>query len=271
MCIIAYVPAKKTLDKKIIENMFINNPDGAGIAWRANVSTPTYYTKGFTNAESVIEAFNALPKNFERALHFRIATSGKISAACCHPFPITKNVSIMKKTKGQADNIVFHNGMIHFCTPLKGMEADISDTMLFTKDYLNKLKNILHFKHIQTLIEEATNSRFLIFNKGQKALMLGHWVKDNGIYYSNTTYKQMPYFYNSCYETTTEKSEYIEIDVENYYGKKDIYETIKEAVEEKGAYIEEVLYDNDYYLNLSVVGLPKNCNSLAGLPIYRYE
>lgn len=269
MCIIAYVPAGSSLPERIIKTMFNNNPDGAGIAWRAGINSPAHFLKGFMSIEEIVKTFNNVPPQYERAIHFRIATSGQISPPCCHPFPITGNVADLKNIAGNSDSIVFHNGIIHFCTPKEGMKSDVSDTMIFVIDFLSKLKNQLKFKYIQALIEEATNSRFLIFNKGERALMLGKWIQDGGIYYSNTSYKE--YVYNSCIPYQ-EGGEYIEIDTNNFMGdKEDIYEIIKKAVEDKGGYIDNVLYEEDDFMRLNVVGLPAYYTTLAGMPIYRYD
>lgn len=270
MCIIAYIPAGTTLPEKLIKTMFNNNPDGAGLAWRASINSPANFSKGLMGVREVVNAFNEIPVNYERALHFRIATSGKVSPACCHPFPLSNSLSnSLGKLHGNADGAVFHNGIIHFCTPREGMKSNISDTMIFVKDYLSKLKNQLKFKHIQTLIEEATNSKFLIFNKGERVLMLGKWIEDGGIYYSNTSYKG--FVYNSCIPYQ-ESGEYIEIDTSKFTGNKEnIYEIIKKAVEDKGGYVDNVLYEEDDFMGINVFGLPNNCTSLAGMPVYRYD
>lgn len=267
MCIITYIPAGKNLPDKIIKIMFKNNPDGAGIAWRAGINQPAHYSKGFMTVQSVVNLFNKIPIEWERALHFRIATSGKISPTCCHPFPLLTNS--LNKLRGEADGVVFHNGIIQFCTPREGIKSDMSDTMIFVKDYLSKLKNQLKYKHIQTLIEEATNSKFLIFNKCEEALRLGQWIEDGGIYYSNTSYKE--FVYNSCIPYQ-ESGEYIEIDTSKFTGNKEnIYEIIKKAVENEGGCVDNVLYEEDDFMGINVFDLPNNCTSLAGMQVYRYD
>ena len=92
MCIIAYVPAGEQIPASTIKTMFRNNPDGAGIMWKDTERGVISIEKGFMTSNELLAAWKRIPKNAERAIHCRIATSGKISAACCHPFPVSKDI-----------------------------------------------------------------------------------------------------------------------------------------------------------------------------------
>ena len=48
--------------------------------------------KGFMDFESFWNAVKDLPTDKDRVFHFRIATSGKISPECCHPFVLSDNL-----------------------------------------------------------------------------------------------------------------------------------------------------------------------------------
>lgn len=186
MCIAIYIPKNKNISNTIIENCFANNPDGAGIMWQQGGKV--HIRKGFFSVEQLIEAFRKVPQNLNRGLHCRIATSGKISTTCCHPFPITGKIKDMGFAEQEVDGAVIHNGVISFCTPNEGLNAPYSDTMLFTKDYLNKLGDLVFGNAFKKLFEEASTSKLLIFKK-DKVAMIGKWIEDNGVFYSNNGYK----------------------------------------------------------------------------------
>lgn len=186
MCIAVYIPKNKNVTDEIIKNCYENNPDGAGIMYQKDGKT--FIEKGFFTVEQLIEAFRKVPTNLNRAIHCRIATSGKISAECCHPFPITKDMKAMGKAKQVADSAVIHNGVISFCSPNEGIKAPFSDTMLFTKEYLYPFGELIMGQAFKKLFEESNSSKLLIF-KGNRVALIGKWVEEDGIYYSNTGYK----------------------------------------------------------------------------------
>lgn len=189
MCIIAYFPKKSNVKEETIRTMFENNPDGAGIMWKESYDSPVRINKGFFKVEDLIEAFNKIPASCERAIHCRIATAGKISTACCHPFPIRPKVDAMKAAEDSADMALMHNGVISYANPTQGIKANYSDSMNFAAKFLFPLRRQLDKECVQTLIEESTPSRLLIMREGAETLMLGDWKYDSGVYYSNTTYK----------------------------------------------------------------------------------
>lgn len=189
MCIIAYFPKKSNVKEETIRTMFENNPDGAGLMWKESYDSPVRIRKGFFKVEDLIEAFNKIPASCERAIHCRIATAGKISTACCHPFPIRPKVDAMKAAEDSADMALMHNGVISYANPTQGIKANYSDSMNFAAKFLFPLRHQLDKECVQTLIEESTPSRLLIMREGADTIMLGSWKYDGGVYYSNTTYK----------------------------------------------------------------------------------
>ena len=189
MCVIAYVPAGKQIKDETITAMFRNNPDGAGIMWKPLDGSKIQIRKGFMNGYELIEAYKQIPVDCEKAIHCRIATSGKISVGCCHPFPVVSKLKDMKNATDETDIALMHNGVIGFCTPKEGMNAKHSDTMKFAQQYLLPLKEQLDFPPIKNLISESTNSRLLIFRQDAKTLMFGDWKKEDGIYFSNLYHK----------------------------------------------------------------------------------
>lgn len=189
MCVIAYVPSNAVISDETIRTMFKNNPDGAGLMWKPLDGSPVKILKGFMKLEHLLEAFHRIPKQCEKAIHCRIATSGAISTATCHPFPVRSSVDTMRKGEDQTSMALMHNGIINYCTPKGGMKARHSDTMEFAQDILFPLRKQLDKLPIRTLLEESTNSRLLIFRQYGETIRLGKWEKEDGVYYSNQTYK----------------------------------------------------------------------------------
>lgn len=191
MCIIAYVPAGKKISEETIKTMFLNNPDGAGIMWKPNGKDEVQIRKGFMKVDDLIKAFKEIPQKCERAIHCRIATAGKISVDCCHPFPIRPKVDSMRNAVDKCTNALMHNGVIEYANPPMGIKATYSDSMNFSAKFLFPLSKagLLDKEFIQTLIENSTPSRLLIMRKGRETLMFGSWVFEDDVYYSNTTFK----------------------------------------------------------------------------------
>ena len=189
MCIIAYAPSGVAIKEETIRIMFKGNPDGAGLMWKPTDNSLVEIRKGFFKVEELIKAYNKIPVDCEKAIHCRIATAGKISVGCCHPFPVRAKTEAMTKAKDKADVVLMHNGVISYCNPKQGMKASYSDSMLFAKDILYPLSKQLDRKPIQTLIEESTDSRLLIMRQYGETLMFGNWKFEDGVYYSNSNYK----------------------------------------------------------------------------------
>lgn len=194
MCIIAY-SADKSISIETLKNCFENNPNGAGIMYKKDFNDDVHIVKGLMTFEELKTEYDKIPDKSEVAVHCRIATSGAIGAATCHPFPVVGSIEKMKKPKMKTEMALMHNGVISFCTPKNGMKESYSDSMLFTKQFIEPLKYRLDKAYIQSLIEESTNSRFCIMRKGKVTLLLGTWVEHEKNQYSNSTYKKTIQYY----------------------------------------------------------------------------
>ena len=199
MCIAVYIPEKKNLTDQQIKNCFANNPDGAGIMWQENGKV--HIQKGFFKVEELIKAFREIPITVPRGLHCRIATSGKISTECCHPFPIIKDIKSMGRAECIVDSAVIHNGVISFCTPHEGLLSPFSDTMVFARDFLYPMGNKINTQAFKILFEQSNTSKLLIFNK-DKIIRMGTWIEDGGVYFSNTGYKDIWKMVTTYYNRT---------------------------------------------------------------------
>ena len=108
MCVIM-VATKVRPTEEMVAKGFAANDAGAGIAWRERKkdgSLEVVWKKGLEEAE-VTDLVAKLPLPF--TVHFRIPTVGGRVKELCHPFPITRDVSL--SLSGRTDGFVmFHNG-----------------------------------------------------------------------------------------------------------------------------------------------------------------
>lgn len=112
MCVIAICHQIRPTEEQI-ENMFAQNPHGAGIAFRepfedkeGKESVRVHWRKGL-NLEEIKAEIAKAP--FPFVAHFRVPSCGGSAPELCHPFPIDKNVPLF--TDGVfAGNVLFHNG-----------------------------------------------------------------------------------------------------------------------------------------------------------------
>jgi predicted glutamine amidotransferase len=183
----------------ILENCFDNNPDGAGLMYRQK-NDKTKIIKGFMNCGELYDALNLISMkynltNLDLVFHFRYATQGKICPENCHPFPVTNKRQALEELEIESQIGIVHNGIISFCTDKS--KNPLSDTQIFIKNYLSKIP-VKQFNNdaIMDLIQEATNSKFIIMTP-QKTTLIGNFILDNEIYYSNSDYKTSYIKYSS--------------------------------------------------------------------------
>ena len=219
MCIGIYsLKGNEIPNDDILKTCFRNNSDGAGFCFNTD-SNQVQIVKGFMDFESFITALHEYDekycfKNRGVLLHFRITTHGGTNQNNCHPFPISNNPKHLKKTKFVSNYACVHNGIINLTADRK---SDLSDTMLFVKDYLSKISSnsgwFYNKKNIE-LIEMLIDSKMAILNgKGEIIATDGFHQGEDGNYYSNYSYKTTYYslydysFYDSLFNEGYE-SEY---------------------------------------------------------------
>ena len=200
MCIIVVKPSGKRLpSKQILSKCFSSNPHGAGFMYNNpqneyNSDTITI-AKGFMDFESFYYAITSITAdnfyNSDLVIHFRYATQGSINSKNCHPFPVSKKIKDLQAISCITTTGIAHNGVISFCSiPNK---HDLSDTQIFIKDILSQvpqdqLKDNYPY--------EKTYSKFTILDKDGFSL-IGDFIEDDGIFYSNTSYIPYEYTYTS--------------------------------------------------------------------------
>ena len=200
MCIIAVKPAGvKMPATKTIENMWYNNPDGAGIMYASN--GVVHIEKGFMKLKSLKTALKRLEEKVDIVttpiiLHFRITTSGGTSPENCHPFPVSEKLPLLQMRKSRAPLAVAHNGIID----IKPSKKDISDTMEYIISQLAPLYQLRKdfYKHEagKKLIYNFIKSKMVFLDKEGRIETIGDFItSDDGLLYSNTSYKARTLYY----------------------------------------------------------------------------
>lgn len=200
MCIIVAKPAGIRMpDRLILQNCFTNNPDGAGImlASRGKV----YGFKGFMNFEAFEQKLAKLEKKFGKlrdlniVMHFRITTHGGSIAANTHPFPVSNSYKAMRQLEWVNDIGMAHNGIITCVSShIDIKKENVSDTMVFCRRVvypISRSADILSNKSIQEALRLSADSKLAFLDKNGKLAVLGDFIVDGGVYYSNSTYKEV--------------------------------------------------------------------------------
>ncbi len=196
MCIIVVKPTGQALPSwDILENCFLNNPDGAGFMY--STSGEVQIEKGFTTFKKLKKAIEALKidtTDTSMVFHFRIGTSGGNTPENTHPFPVTENISAMRKLKMHTNLGVAHNGVIDVLPRKK----DISDTMEYIASQLAPLyqlqRDFYKMKAGKKLIYNATMSKLAFLDSAGKIETIGKFETVDGILYSNTSYLPRIYY-----------------------------------------------------------------------------
>ena len=202
MCIICAKPiGVKMPSNKYIENMWENNPDGAGLMYAYNGKV--IIEKGFMTLESFMSALERIQKKVDLEklaviLHFRIGTAGGNTPENTHPFPISDNIGVLKKLRLEVPIGVVHNGIISI-TP---RQKDISDTMEYIAAQLAPLHravpNFYENKNLMLLVKNAISSKMAFLIGDGTMFSIGEFVTEDGIFYSNSAYSEV-YTYRNLY------------------------------------------------------------------------
>ena len=194
MCIICVKPAGISLPAEdLINNMWENNPDGAGYMYPENGKT--VIRKGFMSYKDLQKSVKSVEKRKDTThlpmiFHFRIGTSGGNIPACTHPFPVTTNIQAMRKLKTTATLACAMNGII---PGIKGYKKT-SDTMEYISEqlaYLYKLvPNFWTMQNGQIMVANGSNSKWAFMSGAGKVGIIGDFIEDKGLLFSNSSYKK---------------------------------------------------------------------------------
>jgi hypothetical protein len=191
MCCACVITSGAKLSREHAFNMFSGNRSGSGFAYIED--NLIKIKKGYFDFNLLWEDFDKIQQNNDKTklFHARIATCGSVCEANCHPWKLSNTAALV------------HNGM--FNDFIKESHR-ISDTGLFVEQilapvfekYPNTLpnqglswllrKNIGFYNKVAILNvnEVYPNGYWVIFN-------VDNWEKEDGLYFSNTSYKSYKY------------------------------------------------------------------------------
>lgn len=241
MCIIVYKPKNiKMPSLETLKNCFESNRHGFGIAVR-NSNNKIQFKKGFMNIQDLEKVYEEI-KNYtkqEVCLHFRLVSAGQMTPEQTHPFPINDENAL----EGETDSVIFHNGTIPELSDFK--DKSKSDTQRLSEI----LKGIPEEK-ISIILKLIGYNKFVFMGQhGTK--LIGDFIEDKGIFYSNTgytrsiySYYNYPYNYSYNYHGSYNDYDYDDFDYnyQAYNNKKQNEEKKKESIK-KPSYIDDVLYN----------------------------
>lgn len=196
MCIIVYKPMEKAMpSKQILKHCWDNNEDGAGYMFPNGKDV--IIKKGFMKFDSFYEALKADYKKVGRftpfVLHFRVSTQAGVNEECTHPFPLSREMDDLRKTRATCKIGIAHNGIIELTKSGYYTTVTYSDTMKFITDYaalLIKDKDFYKDEDTLKLLDRLVKGRLAIMDYEGHVQLIGDFVEDDGIYYSNNYYKE---------------------------------------------------------------------------------
>lgn len=199
MCVIAFAPKGVDIPtREELKKMWDTNPDGAGYAY-VNKHGKVVYKKGFMTFEELMDDLK-VPERFKStnfAIHFRIGTSGKNDGATCHPFPLSTDFGELRKTEGETDSVLFHNGVLSEGGIVSPLSSDTQDFVVAMTPLLSKYT---HSKTRDYFIGKMiTGNRLLVIYKNNRFKMFGDWKKDGDLWVSNLNYKDDYKWYGCGY------------------------------------------------------------------------
>lgn len=196
MCIAIAKPiGAKCPSLETLRNCWDSNDDGAGFAFNDN--GVVVIRKGFMTWDAFESAWLKYNKKYDFTnkgvlIHFRISTSMSVTPENTHPFPLVADTSYLQKPESKAEYAVIHNGIISMTCAKARQERTTSDTLVFVRDYLSLIaQNRAWFRrHFNIeLVEKLIDSKMAILNAAGDIIMTSGFTEDNGVFYSNSTYK----------------------------------------------------------------------------------
>jgi glutamine phosphoribosylpyrophosphate amidotransferase len=188
VCIAIVIPAGKRLTRDQIRSCISVNPDGAGIAYISKGRVRI--KKGLFTEEQFCKLYNSLAEAFNDSpmlVHFRIQTVGKIVQENCHPFRIRNGALI-------------HNGTLW----AGSRDGDKSDTREFADMHGDTMTPEFVNKHIDDLSDIVGFNKIAFLWKDGRTAILNQrsWKEDDGIWFSNDSYKSSRYSHWGDWELT---------------------------------------------------------------------
>ena len=194
MCTLAFCKERKMTYSEFM-TCAENNSDGIGFAWSSKKQQ--VYTKGFMDEKVAWEFYKRLPKDKPHLVHFRLGTAGDNVEQLTHPFIISEDSPTPLTYIGDKP-ILFHNGA------LWGWQKDCKDNNIPTHRMMSDTRMVAILCHRNGVKEtlKETSGKYIVLHKGN-IYIKGHFINEDGVYFSNSWYKESLFrSYSSSYSTT---------------------------------------------------------------------
>lgn len=196
MCIICVSKVgERQPTKKEFAEMFRRNPHGSGYMFARDGKVEIH--KGFMSFAEFYR--NVSAENFGKddavVYHFRIATQGGINPYMTHPFALTKDLDTTKALDITCPLGIAHNGIIRLTSD---GDKVYSDTAKFITEYMTRIVRKdadIRDKTTLEIIEILAQGRWALLDKSGYIATIGDWKEDNGLLFSNDSYKPSTYYY----------------------------------------------------------------------------
>ena len=201
MCILAIKPkGVAPISQERLKIMYEYNPDGAGIAFARKGKI--YVIKGLMTLAEFLLAAEKIKPSDTALYHARISTGGGVCAELTHPYLICDDYKSMKKLKYETTgNIFAHNGIFSEFNAKSG----VNDSMQFCLNYLKPLDTLKRASGGSLLDDDLRPvlsklcgyaSRIALLDaRGNYAIYGSGWEYDEGVFFSNETYKKRKSYY----------------------------------------------------------------------------
>jgi len=199
MCTLAFCHKRK-LTYTEFKNCNDANEDGVGFAFSRNGKQ--YLIKGFMTFDTAWNFYKKVPEGKAHIVHFRLSTAGTVVPQLTHPFICSDASPLHTEYEGN-EPLLFHNGMVSGWKELALTNRVLTHSLMSDTRYLaimlgrNGIEN--YKEHLKN-----THGKFIIFHSG-KAKLIGDFIYDKGVYFSNSSYK---YSYTSKYNYKYDAKKY---------------------------------------------------------------
>ena len=205
------------------------NPHGYGFAMVIDGKIFRYRTMSARKAVSKFIHMRQQNPHGYAIWHARYATHGVKNEDNCHPFQVGDDT----------DTVLAHNGVLD---TFIGKDDKRSDTRIFAEDTLPKLGGVcaLEDENLYRMVEGwASGSKIAVLTTNPNAQYqlylinerLGTW-DDNGVWWSNSSYKRNTYSYKDYYKSDT-KPTTTTIHESDYAEEQKHYEELLDALDEQ--------------------------------------
>lgn len=182
MCLIIQKPAGVTVPSDLIKTAWEDNPDGAGIMYRADDGLKVYKVmpKDWVDPAGHIEKVLSELNEVEVGIHFRWKTHGPVTRDNVHPFPIPG-----------AGGYIMHNGIISdkILGPFYDqVKHSMSDTAFYTLTVLQGAPGADDVQFWELVgADVGTYNKLLVMDSQGRFLRVNEkqWSMYKGLYLSN--------------------------------------------------------------------------------------